>query len=105
MRLYDTDVFTTIFGFLCYNAFMESLEKFGQPIMETLSSLFRSNPTLATYYTTAARWIFVGLALFILIKSIISLIGHKNPSEIWAYLRLPDGAVSPITSARQLAVQ
>ena len=97
MCLYDTDVFTTIFGFLCYNAFMESLEKFGQPIMETLSSLFRSNPTLATYYTTAARWIFVGLALFILIKSIISLIGHKNPSEIWAYLRLPDGAVSPIT--------
>ena len=65
--------------------------------MQALAGFFDSNPTLATYYTTAARWIFVGLAVFILAKSIFSLIARKNPSEIWAYLRLPDGRVSPLT--------
>lgn len=65
--------------------------------MKALAGFFDSNPTLATYYTTAARWIFVGLAVFILAKSIFSLIARKNPSEIWAYLRLPDGRVSPLT--------
>ena len=76
---------------------MDSLEKIGQPIMKSLAGIFDSNPTLTTYYTTAARWIFVGLAVFILAKSMISLLARKTPSEIWAYLRLPDGSVSPLT--------
>lgn len=76
---------------------MDSLERIGKPIMQSLADLFDSNPTFATYYTTAARWIFVGLAVFILAKTMISLLARKNPSEIWAYLRLPDGSVSPLT--------
>ena len=76
---------------------LDSFKDFGQPIVDALAALFDNNPTLATYYTTAARWVFVGLAVFILLKSIISLLVTKNPSEIWGYLRLPDGSVSPIT--------
>ncbi|MBQ9180131.1 MAG: FtsW/RodA/SpoVE family cell cycle protein [Firmicutes bacterium] len=76
---------------------LESLDKSGQGIMEALATLFDSYPALATYYTTAARWIFVGLAVFILGKTALSLLARRNPSEIWAYLRLPDGSVRPLT--------
>lgn len=74
----------------------ESFSAAAQPLMEKLSYLFQSYPMLATYYTTVARWIFVALALFILIKSIASLLKAKNPSEIWAYLTLPDGSNKPL---------
>lgn len=65
--------------------------------MKTLSALFRSHPALATYYTTIARWIFVALAVFILVTAIRSLLSGKNPSEIWAYLTLPDGSIQPLS--------
>ena len=55
----------------------------GKPLMENLSALFQSHPALATYYTTVARWVFVGLAVFILVTAIRSLLAGKNPSEIW----------------------
>lgn len=74
----------------------ESFSAAAQPLMEKLSGLFESYPILATYYTTVARWIFVALALFILIRSILSLLRSKNPSEIWAYLALPDGNNRPL---------
>lgn len=37
------------------------------------------------YYTAMARWVFIFLALFILLKSIYSLLRTKNPSEVWGY--------------------
>ena len=49
------------------------------------------------YFTTAARWIFMILALFILARQIRSLLRAKNPSEIWAYLGCPDGSSVPLT--------
>ena len=36
-------------------------------------------------YTALARWVFIFLALFILVKSIYSLLRTKNPAEVWAY--------------------
>lgn len=49
------------------------------------------------YFTTAARWIFMILSLFILARQIHSLLKAKNPSEIWAYLGCPDGTSVPLT--------
>ena len=49
------------------------------------------------YFTTAARWIFLILATFILIRQIRSLLQARNPSEIWAYLGCPDGSSVPLT--------
>lgn len=49
------------------------------------------------YYTTAVRWIFMVLSLFILARQIFSLLRAKNPSEIWAYLGCPDGSSVPLT--------
>lgn len=37
------------------------------------------------YFTAIARWVFIFLALFILLRSIFSLLRTKNPSEVWAY--------------------
>lgn len=44
------------------------------------------NFSLETAFTGLARWIFVALALYILVRSIISLIRAKNPAEVWAYM-------------------
>ncbi len=57
--------------------------------MDTLAAM-------GPYYTAVARWVFVFLAIFILIKSIKSLLQAKNPSEIWAYIGGPDGSSTPL---------
>lgn len=51
----------------------------------------------ALLYTAAARWVFIFLAVFILLKSILSLLRSKNPSEVWAYLHIATGENLPIT--------
>lgn len=51
---------------------------------------------MGPYYTAAVRWVFVLLAVFILVKSIKSLLQAKNPSEIWAYIGGPDGSSTPL---------
>ena len=39
-------------------------------------------------YAEVVRWIFVILAAYILIRSIKSLLGSKNPAEVWAYMQI-----------------
>ena len=48
-------------------------------------------------YTDFARWILMLLAVFIVVKSIYTLLRTKNPSEIWAYWRISNGQTIPIT--------
>ncbi|MEG0829325.1 MAG: FtsW/RodA/SpoVE family cell cycle protein [Anaerovoracaceae bacterium] len=62
--------------------------------MDTFSNILA---VIGPYYTMFARWILVFLAIFILVKSIRSLLQVKNPSEIWAYLTGPDGSSTPLT--------
>lgn len=61
--------------------------------METSQSILI---LIGPYYTTLVRWVFVLLAIFILVKSIKSLLQAKNPSEIWAYIGGPDGSSTPL---------
>lgn len=49
------------------------------------------------YFTTGVRWVFMGLAAMILLHQIFSLLRMRNPSEIWAYLKCPDGSSVPLT--------
>lgn len=51
---------------------------------------------IGPYYTAVVRWVFVFLAVFILVRSIKSLLQVKNPSEIWAYIGGPDGSSTPL---------
>ena len=52
---------------------------------------------LELYFTTGVRWVFVGLTALLLLHQLVSLIRMRNPSEIWAYLRCPDGSSVPLT--------
>ena len=39
---------------------------------------------IAGVFTEIVRWIFVVLAIFILVRAIRSLLRSKNPAEVWA---------------------
>ena len=55
--------------------------------METITELL-SNISFETLYTRPVRWILVALALYILVRSIVSLIRSKSPEEVWAYMNI-----------------
>ena len=43
---------------------------------------------ITTLYTELVRWVFVVLAIYILVRSIKSLLRTKNPVEVWAYMHI-----------------
>ena len=43
---------------------------------------------MASLFTELVRWVFVVLAVFILVRAIVSLLRSKNPAEVWAYMQL-----------------
>ena len=47
-------------------------------------------------FTAVARWVLIALALFILVKSIWSLLRSKSPSEVFAYLHIEPDMNVPI---------
>lgn len=52
---------------------------------------------VSLYFTTGVRWVFVGLVTLVLLHQIFALLRMRNPSEIWAYLKCPDGSTVPLT--------
>lgn len=64
---------------------------------DNLKNIIEMNDGSHDLFTAGARWIFIILALFILFKSIRSLLQTKNPSEVWAYLHFATGENLPIT--------
>ncbi len=54
-------------------------------------------PELAVHITTVFRWIFVVLAAYILLISIVSLLTTRATPEIWGYFMVEDGGNFPIT--------
>ena len=71
----------------------ESIQGFFQDISSGISAVGEMENSGGLLYTAVARWIFIILALFILVKSIASLLLSRNPSEVWAYFNV-DGIVS-----------
>lgn len=67
------------------------------PYMERISEIFQNHTLLSMGYTTVVRWLLAALAVFILVKSIRSLLQVESPSEIWAYLGFPGGGNQPLT--------
>ncbi len=70
---------------------------FVSAIFGGIGSVFSSDASLGQTYTTVARYVFIALALFILLRSIVSLIRSKNPSEVWAYLHINEDQNLPLT--------
>ena len=56
------------------------------------------------YFTAIARWVFIFLALFILLRSIFSLLRTKNPSEVWAYWHFQTGGGLPDASQSSMSI-
>ncbi|WP_303857950.1 FtsW/RodA/SpoVE family cell cycle protein [Aminicella lysinilytica] len=76
---------------------LEGIGKFFGNIMESATTVFTATDSVALIYTAIVRWVFIFLALFILLKSILSLLKSKNPSEVWAYLHIGDYENLPLT--------
>lgn len=47
--------------------------------------------------TTTLRWVFVVLAVYILLKCILSLLSTRATPEVWGYLYVEDGVGIPVT--------
>lgn len=54
--------------------------------MEKILEKISENFSFEMLYTGPVRWIFAVLGLYILVRSILSLIRAKNPAEVWAYI-------------------
>ena len=54
-------------------------------IFENSTTIDLAEAGIGVYYTAIVRWVFIFLALFILLRSIFSLLRTKNPSEVWGY--------------------
>lgn len=76
---------------------MNALISYATPVMAKLHEFFTAMPQVSYLFTTIARWAFVILAIFILVRAIRSLIATKTPSEIWAYLSIGGSITKPIT--------
>lgn len=66
-------------------------------IIGVISGFLDKFPELGGMLTTINRWVFVVLAIFILLRAILSLLKSRNPSEIWAYIQDQDGNTTPIS--------
>lgn len=75
---------------------LDTLKDIFSDIMKDPSVLFSGIPTTGELYTTVARWVLMLLSLYVLARGIIALLSTRTPSEIWAYMTLPDGSSLPI---------
>lgn len=66
-------------------------------MLTTLLQWAGDNPGLAKYVTTALRWVFVVLAVYILVRAILSLLSTRATPEVWGYLYVENGTNMPIT--------
>lgn len=65
--------------------------------LESWSEMAESGQAAGGLFTGLARWIFIILALFIIVKSIWSLLRSSSPSEVFAYLHVEPETNIPIT--------
>ena len=66
-------------------------------LFQSILTLAETYPIPAKYITTSLRWIFLFLAVYILLTSIISLLSTRATPEVWGYLYLEKGESLPIT--------
>lgn len=66
-------------------------------VVNSILSLANTYPAVAKYVTTGLRWIFVLLAVWILLMCIISLLSTRATPEVWGYLYAEGGTGIPIT--------
>ncbi len=78
-------------------AIVESIAGFFGTVFRGALTLFQGGYTWPVVFTGVARWVFIILGTFVLIRSILSLLRSRSGTEIWAYLHLENGTNLPIT--------
>lgn len=68
-----------------------------ESLVEKILTFSENYPELAKEITTVFRWLFVVLAAYILLISIVSLLSTRATPEIWGYFMVEDGTNFPIT--------
>lgn len=66
-------------------------------MFNTVLNWIGTYPGLTKYITTSLRWIFVVLAIYILVKAILSLLSTRATPEVWGYLYVEGGYNLPIS--------
>ncbi len=66
-------------------------------IFEAILNFSVNNPVIANHMTTVFRWVFVVLAVYILLRCIMSLLSTRTTPEVWGYFYVEDGQSYPIT--------
>ena len=72
---------------------MEKIDSF----VAWVVALTEQYPVIAKYMTTVSRWVFVVLAVYILVRTIASLLSTRPTPEVWGYLYVENGVSEPIT--------
>ena len=62
-----------------------------------LLNISQAYPALAKELNTVLRWLFVILAVYILLRSIMSLLSTRTTPEVWGYFLVEDGQNVPLT--------
>ncbi len=65
-------------------------------MFESLLNWINNNYEIVKHITTPLRWIFVVLAIYILVKAILSLLSTRTTNEVWGYLYVENGYNLPI---------
>lgn len=68
-----------------------------QNIIDKILNFSLDFPELAKQLTTMLRWVFVVLAIYILLTSILSLLRSRTTPEVWGYFLVEDGGNFAIT--------
>lgn len=76
---------------------MDVIKGFFENITSGVAQIVSDNENVGVLFTAVARWVFVALALFIVVRAIKSLLVTKNPSEVWAYIQIDGIENYPLT--------
>lgn len=76
---------------------MEGIKSSINNITGGISEFVANNQGMGVLFTAIVRWVFVLLALFVVIRAIKSLLTTKNPSEVWAYVQVDGIENYPLT--------
>ena len=68
-----------------------------QALLTKILNISQTFPEAAKHCTTIFRWIFVLLALYILLTAIMSLLRTRTTPLVWGYFLVQDGSNFPIT--------
>ncbi len=63
---------------------MDVIKGFFENITSGVAQIVSDNENIGVLFTAVARWVFVALALFIVVRAIKSLLVTKYPSVVWA---------------------